>query len=223
MGQKRVMSYRTESRGSDRERLRIRRDIHDGLGPILTGMAFGLRAARNLLRRDTDSAERLLAQLEDELYDAIAELRRLTDDSHPGVLERCGLVEAIHLHARALSSRVSGAGEQLEIEVNSLGDLSVLTPPVRVAAYRITCEALTNMVRHSHARSCVVWIRLNGHLQVEIADDGVGLPGGELPVWSGVGLRSMRDRALELGGGWSIEPGMFGGTKIVATLPVDEE
>lgn len=222
MGQKRVMSYRTQGRGSDQERLRIRRDIHDGLGPILTGMAFGLRAARNLLRRDTESAERLLAQLEDELYDAIAELRRLTDDNHPGVLDRCGLVEAIHLHAMALSSRVSGAGGELEIEVNSLGDLSVLTPPVRVAAYRITCEALTNMVRHSHARSCVVWLRLNGHLQVEIADDGVGLPSGELPVWSGMGLRSMRDRALELGGWWSIEPGLFGGTKVVATFPVEE-
>jgi signal transduction histidine kinase len=209
--------------GRSTEQLRILRDVHDGIGPILTGMAFGLRAVRNLLGRDTDSAERLLAQLEEELYDAIAELRRLTDGIHPSVLDRFGLVEAIHLHASALASRVETAGGHLEIEVRALGDLSALTPAVRLAAYRIICEALTNMVRHSGARSCVVWLRVDGDLHLEIVDDGVGLPGGELPPSSGVGLRSMRERALELGGGWTIEPGMLGGTRVVATFPVRDE
>src|SRR2546423_13983428 len=92
------------------ERLRVLRDIHDDVGPILTGMAFGLRAARNLLRRDKESAARLLAQLEDELLGAIAALRRLTDDIRPNALDQFGLVEAIRLHAMALSNHVSNAG-----------------------------------------------------------------------------------------------------------------
>jgi signal transduction histidine kinase len=202
------------------ERLRVLRDIHDGLGPVLTGMAFGLRAARNLLRRDPESVARLLAQLEDEVHGAIAEVRRLTDEIRPSALDRLDLVEAIRLHAMALSSRVSGAGTELRIQVHACGDLSTLTPPVRVAVYRIICEALTNAVRHSGARSCVVSIRLDGDLSVEVTDDGIGLPGGETVPWSGVGLSSMRDRAAELGGEWAIEPCVPGGTRVAATFPV---
>jgi signal transduction histidine kinase len=207
----------------DSERLRVLRDIHDGVGPILTGMAFGLRAARNLLGQDRESAARLLAQLEEELCGAIAELRLLTRDAHPDVLDRVGIVEAIRRHAMGLSNRVSGArGRTLRIDVWSHGDLSLVTLPVRVAAYRIICEALTNMARHSEARSCVVWLRLDGDLHVEVVDDGIGLPYGDGPPWTGMGLRSMRDRALELGGVWAIEPAALGGTRVSARFPVDE-
>ncbi|HEV2778474.1 MAG TPA: histidine kinase [Actinophytocola sp.] len=203
------------------ERLRVLREIHDGIGPILTGMALGLRAVRNLSGRDEKSAARLLAQLEDELQGAIAELRRLTDEIRPNALHQLDLIEAIRLHAMALSSRVSGAGgEQLRIEVHTRGDLSSLTPRVRMAVYRIICEALTNTAKHSHARSCVVSIRLDGDLEVEVVDDGIGIPGGAAPPWSGIGLRSMRDRAVELGGEWAVEPGARGGTRIAATFPV---
>jgi signal transduction histidine kinase len=203
------------------ERLRVLRDIHDDVGPILTGMAFGLRAARNLLGRDKESAARLLAQLEDELHGAIAALRRLTDDIQPSALDQFGLVEAIRLHALALSSHVSGAGGgELSIDVHAAGDVESLLLPIRVAVYHIICEALTNMARHSRAGSCVVWIRLDGTLDVEVVDDGIGIPRGESPPWSGIGLRSMRDRAAELGGVWAIEPGDLGGTRVAATFPV---
>ena len=210
------------------ERLRVLRDIHDDVGPILTGMAFGLRAARNLLRRDEESAARLLAQLEDELLGAIAALRRLTDDIRPNALDQFGLVEAIRLHAMALSDHVSSAGGgELRIDVHVEGELSTLELPVRVAVYHIICEALTNMARHSRARSCVVWIRLDGRIDatlvVEVVDDGIGIPGGETPPWSGVGLRSMRDRTVEVGGVWAIEPGVLGGTRVAATFPVHRE
>lgn len=217
------MSHHERNNGSESERMRLLRDVHDGLGPILTGMAFGLRAVRNLMQRDEESAARLLAQLEEELRGAIVELRRLNDGIRPGVLDQVGLAEAIRLHAMALSSRMSGAGlRHLHIEVDSRGDLSSLASPVRVAVYRIVCEALTNMARHSRARSCVVSIRLDDDLNVEVVDDGVGIPCGEVPAWSGVGLRSMRDRALELGGAWAIEPGAFGGTRVAATFPLNE-
>ncbi len=219
MHQKEALSYQTETAGA--ERLRVLRDIHDGIGPILTGMAFGLRAVRNLVRQDEESASRLLAQLEEELHGAITELRRLAEESRPSALDRYDLVEAIRSHATALSSHVSDAGAgELRIEVHALGDLCSLTPPVRVAAYRIVCEALTNMARHSRARSCVVCIRLGDELDVEVVDDGIGLPGGATPPWCGIGLRSMHDRAVELGGVWVIEPGACGGTRVAARFPV---
>jgi signal transduction histidine kinase len=220
MRRKEILS-RPSARSAGSERFRVLREIHDGIGPILTGMAFGLRAARNLLGRDEESAARLLAQLEEELHGAIIELRRLTDEIRPSALEQFGLVEAIRLHAMNLSSRVSGAdGGELRIDVHAHGDLASLTGPIRVAVYRIICEALTNTARHSRAHSCAVWLRLDGDLTVEIVDDGIGIPGGEAPSWSGIGLRSMRDRAAELGGAWAIEPGVPGGTRVAATFPI---
>jgi signal transduction histidine kinase len=211
-----ALPRRTGNVGS--ERLRLLRDLHDGLGPILTGMAFGLRGARNLLRRDPESAARLLAQLEEEVLGAIAEVRRLTDEIRPCPLDRIDLVEAIRLHAMTLSSRVAGAeGCGLRIDVQTLGDLSSLSSRVQVAVYRIICEALTNAARHSRAHSCVVSVRLDGDLTVEITDDGIGIPG---EVWSGVGLRSMRERTAELGGVWAIEPCAPGGTRVAATFPL---
>lgn len=200
------------------ERSRILRDLHDGLGPILTGMALGLHAARNLVRRDPESAARLLAQLEEEMHGALAEVRRLTDELRPSRLDELDLVEAIRLHAMALADRMT----ELHIEVRAIGELDSLALPVRVAVYRIICEALTNAVRHSGARSCVVSIRLDDDLTVEIIDDGIGIPDGATPPWSGVGLRSMRDRTTELGGVWAIEPGVPGGTRVAAIFPVHQ-
>ncbi|WP_018680463.1 sensor histidine kinase [Actinokineospora enzanensis] len=207
--------------GSDGARLLLLRELHDTVGPALTGMAFGLRAARNLVGRDADSAARLLAQLEDELHGAIAEVRRLTYGAPPTVLDQVGLVEAIRRHAVTLSGHVSGAGGvPLSIDVQARGNLTVLTLPVQVATYRVVCEALSNTVRHSRARSCVVRLRNEGDLRVEVVDDGIGVPGGEAGPWCGVGLRSMRDRVTELGGRWSIGPGTPAGTRVIATFPL---
>ncbi|MBM7773835.1 signal transduction histidine kinase [Actinokineospora baliensis] len=203
---------------------RLLRELHDAVGPALTGMAFGLRAARNLIGRDAESAARLLAQLEEELHGAICDVRRLTDGGTPNALDQVGLVEAIERHAVSLSGHVSGSGSPLRIEVRARGDLAVLTLPVQVATYRVVCEALSNMARHSRARSCVVLIHndgeLGGELNVEVVDDGVGVPWRDADPWCGVGLRSMRTRVTELGGRWSIEPGVPVGTRVVATFPL---
>ncbi|SER01087.1 Histidine kinase-, DNA gyrase B-, and HSP90-like ATPase [Actinokineospora terrae] len=203
---------------------RLLRELHDAIGPALTGMAFGLRAARNLVGRDPESAARLLAQLEEELHGAICDLRGLTDGAPPDVLDRVGLVEAIRRHALALSGHVSGSGTPLSIDVQARGNMTVLTLPVQVATYRVVCEALSNMARHSRARTCVVLIRTDderdGELNVEVVDDGIGVPWRDADPWRGVGLTSMRTRVTELGGQWSIEPGVPVGTRVVATFPL---
>jgi signal transduction histidine kinase len=89
---------------------------------------------------------------------------------------------------------------------------------VEVAAYRIAGEALTNVVRHTEARTCVVRITLDeGTMRLEVSDDGVGIARDR---GAGVGLRSMRERAEELGGACTVEPGSGGGTRVSARLPL---
>ena len=95
--------------------------------------------------------------------------------------------------------------------------LPSLPAAVEVAAFRIALEALTNVVRHAHARTCHIRLELTDALQLEISDDGTGLPDS---LRSGVGLTSMRERAAELGGECRIESDPAGGTRVLARLPV---
>jgi signal transduction histidine kinase len=202
------------------------RELHDAIGPTLAAAALGLRAARNLLRKDRASVEQILIRLEEELYSAIAEIRRLADGLRPPVLDQLGMVAAVRRHAEILSGRLSAArGRPLRIDVQVAGEIAALPAAVEVAAYRIVCEALTNMAKHSNARLCTVRIWLDQDLHIEIVDDGDGaadhmtVPNAP----SGIGLASMRQRACSLGGEWAIEPATRGGTRVAATLPVGTE
>jgi signal transduction histidine kinase len=98
--------------------------------------------------------------------------------------------------------------------------LPPLPAAVEVAAYRIVQEALMNVAKHAQARSCNIRLALAGALQIEIADDGVGLSDARSP---GVGLRSMHERAAELGGTCEIGSMVGGGTRIGIRLPVKNE
>jgi signal transduction histidine kinase len=104
----------------------------------------------------------------------------------------------------------------LRITVEAPEDPHGLPAAVEVAAYRIAQEALTNVVRHAHARTCTVRLEMGDVLSLEITDDGCGLNGTQ----PGVGLSSMRERAEELGGTCVIGPGAHGGTCVLARLPV---
>lgn len=220
--------------GPDEERRRLLRDLHDSVGPTLAAAALGVHSARNLLHQDRAAAERVLVRIEEELHSAIAEIRRLAREVRTPVLDRLGLVDAIRHYAETLNSRVSTAGHgggRLRIDVDVCEGLPALPAAVELAAYRIVCEALTNVAKHSHARSCVVRIRFDGDLQLEIADDGIGViisrevadligEADEADEAGGVGLGSMRERARSLGGDLAVEPALLGGTRVAATLPV---
>jgi two-component system, NarL family, sensor kinase len=195
----------------EEERLRLRRDLHDGLGPTLAALVFKVGLIRDSMRDDPARSERLLLELGRETQAAIADIRTLVYALRPPALDELGLVGAVREQA-ALLAETAG----LDISVQST-ELPQLPPAVEVAAYRIVIEALTNATRHAGASRCEVELRLEHDLELEISDDGVGLAGDSRP---GVGLRSMRERAGELGGSFTAGPSRAGGTRIQARLPV---
>jgi|GEM_PF-90124 len=205
----------------EEERRRLRRDLHDGLGPILASQGLKLAAAKHLVDSNPAEARSLLDQMMAQNETTVAEIRRLVYNLRPPALDERGLVEAVRDVVSGLDGSSAGSnGLCIEVESSS-ADLPALPAAVEVAAYRIALEALTNVTRYAEAQNCTIRFALeNGLLRVEVADDGVGFPESVKP---GVGLRSMRERAEELGGMLTIQSGIEDGTRIVAELPIVEE
>ena len=147
-----------ESRGQtiaavEEERRRLRRELHDGLGPRLSGVAFTSDAARNLIRTDPAAAEEMVAQLRADTVIAIEEIRRMVYAMRPPALDELGLVPALRQQAVGLRNR---DGEPVAVDVTAPEEFPDLPAAVEVAAYRIVTEALTNVARHSTSASASV-------------------------------------------------------------------
>ena len=209
--------------GREEERRRLRRDLHDGLGPALASLHLEAGVLRRLVRSDPAAAERLVDEMQNDIRATIEDIRRVVHELRPPALDDLGLVPAIHVLAAKLGRPDGPPGEAplgLQVRVDAPDDLPNLPAAVEVAAYRIIQEALTNVVRHANARCAVVCLRLDGALHVEVSDEGIGFNGGRD---DGVGLRSMRERAAELGGQFSVTGAATGGTVVRAVLPVEGE
>jgi signal transduction histidine kinase len=199
----------------EEERRRLRRDLHDGLGPALASLSFKVDAARNLLRRDLDRAEMVLLGVTTQAQEAIADIRRLVYELRPPALDELGLVSALREQVAQQTEH------QVQFTIEATERLPALPAAVEVAAYRIAQEALTNVLRHANGQHCTLRMQMeDGVLCLEIADDGQGLPA---QYRAGVGLRAMAERAAELGGRCSITPGLTGGTVVRARLPLPLE
>lgn len=197
----------------EEERRRLRRDLHDGLGPELAGITLGLAAARNLKDRDPDTADALFARLQDQTDSASRSVRTIVGGLRDGALDELGLVEALRQKLETL-----GTGSGVDIDFVGPMDLPSIPAAVEVAALRIALEAATNVVRHADANRCWVRLQVNGELTVEVVDDGRGI--GSSPR-SGVGLSSMAERAAEVGGTFEVGSRSGGGTRVRACLPLD--
>lgn len=195
----------------EEERLRLGRDLHDGLGPMLTGVALAADAVANLQYRDPVQARALLVGVRADTRRAIAEVRRVVQDLRPAALTELGLVGALQARAAQTSRRADGS----ELQVSVDAAISALPAAVEVAAYRIATEALNNAVRHSVAATVRLRLWQDPDLNVEILDDGA-----VTGMWSpGVGVTAMRERAEELGGVCEAGPSLTGGA-VRARLPV---
>jgi signal transduction histidine kinase len=207
---------------TEAERRRLRQELHDGLGPSLTGVGLGLEAAQS---GPFAGDPELLARLRTEVASSLEEIRRIIEDLRPVSLDGADLVTALEQRVSAASA----AGVDVRLVVD--GPLPPLPPEVETAAFRIADEALNNVVRHAGARRCTVSVSAGPSLLVVVADDGVGCDSGPAagsPPGSpaagpdcraGVGLGSMRERAERLGGTFALEPRQPG-TAVVAELPL---
>ncbi|MFG1864596.1 sensor histidine kinase [Microbispora bryophytorum] len=193
----------------EEERRRLRRDLHDGLGPTLAGIALGIDTVRRATPPDGSVAE-LLGRLREATESAVDDIRRLVYDLRPPILDELGLAGAVREQAVRLSVASIDIPETLPS----------LPAAVEVAAYRIAVEALTNAARHAPGAPVSVQLAVNSRLELSIADGGAGLPDG---YRAGVGLNSMRERAAELGGLCVVSRREPCGTIVRAEFPLFEE
>ncbi|MFC9918512.1 sensor histidine kinase [Agromyces binzhouensis] len=203
----------------EEERRRLRRDIHDGIGSALAALALQAGNLRRSLPPDSNGAEERVTRLEGGIRDAVLDIRRIVDDLRPPALDDLGLAGAIHERADSL---LPG---RTTLDLRTRG--AVLPAALEVAAYRIATEAMTNAARHSGASSVLVRLDAgDGALRIEVSDDGDGMADTDAAgagAGAGIGLRSMRERAGELGGSFEVVTRPGGGTTVRAALPIPPE
>ncbi|MBG0568423.1 sensor histidine kinase [Actinoplanes aureus] len=193
----------------EEERRRLRRDLHDGLGPTIAGMSMQVRAAQQAIVGQPRAAG-ILDRVARDLQICMAEVRRLVDQLRPPALDG-GLAAALRAECR----RFTGADLTVNLDVRT--DLDGLPAAFEVAAYRIIAEALTNVSRHARATTCDVTVSKGQAFDLTVVDDGVGFtPAGQ----RGVGLTSMRERTEELGGSCLIAAHEPHGTCVRVRLPL---
>lgn len=196
----------------EEERRRLRRDLHDGLGPALGAVSLRIETARNLARSAPEQSDSLLADSVRDVSEVLADVRRLVHDLRPPALDEVGLLGALEQQAERFRR------DALTVDVSAEGPLDGLPAAVEVAAYRIVSEALANVARHARATRVGVRLTLSGgSLAVSVADDGLGI---DPTAPAGVGLVSLHERAGELGGQVSVSCPATGGTVITAHLPL---
>jgi signal transduction histidine kinase len=203
----------------EEERKRLRRDLHDDLAPTLAGLGLRASTISELCLSNPTKAAAVADHLHDAIRDAVSSIRHLVYDLRPPALDELGLLGAIHERATLYSGSRNGANS-LQVQVETPPTLPSLPAAVEVAAYRIVQEALMNVAKHACAQTCQIRVTVADALCIEIVDDGIGLSQTRS---AGVGLRSMQERAAELGGTCEIESCVGQGTRIYVCLPITRE
>jgi two-component system NarL family sensor kinase len=198
----------------EEERRRLRRDLHDGLGPILTAVTLKADAARSALATAPDRTDGLLAELRGDAKQAIGDLRRIIYDLRPAPLDELGLLGA-------LGEQVHRFGRQgLSVTLHTPPALPALPAAVEVAAYRIVTEALANIARHAHASRASVTVSVDDGFCLDVQDDGTASTANDNGWRPGVGLESMAERVTEVGGTLQAGPTPTGG-RVQVSLPLE--
>ncbi len=199
------------------ERQRIARELHDETGQALTAIGLGLRGVSTALPENPHSATQNLRRLESLVSQSLTELQRLIADLRPSHLDDLGLSAALRWYAGEVDKRVS-----LQVQVEITGDEQPLPASLKIALFRVTQEALNNVVKHAHARK--VAVHLNYGLEevlVSVKDDGIGFDMNSLAQrkeasW---GLMGMTERANLLGGQFDLQSHVGEGTRIEVVIP----
>lgn len=202
-------SMRRVLSAQEAERRRISQELHDQIGQNLTAVLLELKRLRGHV---SDGWADTLADAQELARESLEELRRISYELRPAVLDDLGLASALAALADAIARRA-----QIEVTDEVEAEVPSLPPDVELAVYRVAQEALTNAVRHAGCTR--VRLRLSaegGAVYLRIADDGRGL--GELPR-SGGGIRGMRERALMIGGRLVLGVADEGGVEVELRIP----
>ncbi|HEY3289764.1 MAG TPA: response regulator [Anaerolineae bacterium] len=194
----------------EEERRKLRRNLHDAVGPTLTAIMLKMGALRDRVTNDHGSAA-MVVDLREQIRGVVTQIRHVIYDLRPPALEELGLLTTIREQAQQFS--VAG----LEVRVYAPEFLPALPAAVEVATYRIILEALNNVAKHSRATQCDIRLRVSDSLYVDVTDNGMGLPDRLQP---GVGISSIRERVAELGGSCSFKKITTGGTHVAVRLPM---
>ena len=191
------------------ERIGIARDLHDEVGQVLTGVLLHLDSIAAAAPTHRDE----IAEAKQAVRRALDEVRRISSELRPEMLEHLGLVSAL-TELTTTFGRISG----LRVERRLDPSLPKLEPDTELAVYRIAQESLTNVARHSRARRVTIALEPGPDgVVLRVADDGRGF-GTQAPEEHG-GLRSMRERALLVGGTLAITRAAAGGVEVRLAVP----
>ena len=194
----------------EEERKKLRRNLHDAVGPTLTATMLKMGALRDRVQQDK-FAEAMVSDLREQIRGVVTQIRHVIYDLRPPALEELGLLTTIREQAQQFSIA------DLQVNVIAPDYLPLLPAAVEVATYRIVLEALNNVAKHSQATHCDIRLRISDYLYVDITDNGVGMPDRLEP---GVGISSIRERVSELGGSATFKKIATGGTHVSVRLPL---
>ncbi|MFN8400759.1 MAG: sensor histidine kinase [Anaerolineales bacterium] len=213
----RAQLFRRIVGAQESERQRIARDLHDETGQSLTAIGMGLRGLAN----ETDSKKRLttLTQLQSLTSESIHELQRIISDLRPAHLDDLGLSATLRWYASRIHELTS-----LHVRVDIDGDEPTLDDAVKITIFRITQEALNNVIKHAQATTVNVKIHyLQKEVRIHVFDNGVGFEMKDVQNRIGrvsLGLAGMEERAALLGGGVTISSRPGYGTEVEAVVPL---
>lgn len=195
----------------EEERRRLRRDLHDGLGSNLASISMKLATALDQYDGQMPKAQSLLANVQQQLDGAITDIRRLVYALRPPSLDEFGLLFSLR--------ELAGQSQQahFRITLQAPESLPPLMAAVEVAVYRIVQEAITNALKHSHGSACHIRLIVDEALRIQITDDGIGISNASK---NGVGIRSMRERAEELNGRFTMRDSAQSGTRFEIEIPL---
>ena len=205
----RVLDTQEEERG------RVARELHDSISQLLVGIRYKLELARRLTAKGDPKAEGAVDGAIAGLQGALGEVRRISHDLRPGVLDDLGLGPALKALCEAFETRTG-----LPVAFRTVVFRNRLDLDAKTALFRIAQEALTNIERHAAASH--VSVQVYGHRRgatLRIEDDGIGMARGG-PASGGLGLRNMAERVEQLDGTFTLAPRPGGGTMIEATVPL---
>jgi PAS domain S-box-containing protein len=202
----------------EEERIHLSREIHDGLGQSLTGLKIDLSLMKRVLHLDheaQDDITEIVGSMERILDETIVQARQLARQLRPGMLDEVGIAEAVRQHMTEFRQR-SGMRVTMQLPDGKLP----LSDARQLALYRITQEAVTNIVRHAEARSVDVALGIDGGVvSLEIRDDGRGISEEDMLKSASLGIIGMTERAEQLGGNCRVRRGEDGGTVLRVEMP----